>query len=224
VSRKALHVSCFIPSNSNKQQQQVKVTTRARSSPPPELIKEEQSSLATARKAAGLSDDASPATDLSAPAVRQVLDTIKKGLDKQEEDLPKLEGAMLLAEQLFHASGGSGSRFAAAGAAEASPQSVDMWQVRTCSGGVAPALKLDLEPDCRVSRNTRPALPQQLTAPAVLSAPYLYLQPIFASAGGFPRLLYIPGKAGSVQQAQRVHCANASCSRRSGFSNSMQLV
>lgn len=126
MARKPLHVTCFIPSD----KQQV-VTTRGRSTPP-QLVKEEQASLDTALKAAGLADGANSA-DLPAPAVHQMLDTIRKGLDKQEKDLPKLEGAMLLAEQLFHASGGSGSRFAAAGAAEASPQSVDMWQVRcTC--------------------------------------------------------------------------------------------
>jgi hypothetical protein len=94
-------------------------------------VKEEQQSLQAALKSAGLQENANPA-NLPTTAVKDVLGTIRKGLDKQEQDLAKLEGAMLLAEQLFHASGGK--QFAAAGAGKASPQAVDVWQVRQLWG------------------------------------------------------------------------------------------
>lgn len=97
---------------------------------PPVLIKEEQQSLQAALQAAGLPADAN-AAGLPKDAVRDVLSTIRKGLDKKEEDLPKLEGAMLLAEQLFHAT--RGQQIAAADVQEAEPQAVDVWQVNACS-------------------------------------------------------------------------------------------
>lgn len=130
--RKRLLVTCFI----GKQSQQhpssglEKVIVNKRQSPP-QLVKEEQQSLKAALKAAGLSED-SNAAELSKEAVQGVLTTLRKGVDKQEQDLVKLEGAILLAEQLFHASGGS--RMAAAGALKADPQAVDVWQVGMCCG------------------------------------------------------------------------------------------
>jgi hypothetical protein len=129
AARKRLHVTCFV---NNKQQQQAegKVIVGRKPSGPPALIKEEQQSLQAALKAAGLPADAN-AADLPKDAVRYVLSTIRKGLDKKEEDLPKLEGAMLLAEQLFHAT--RGNMMAAAGVQEAAPQAVDVWQVNACS-------------------------------------------------------------------------------------------
>jgi hypothetical protein len=129
AARKRLHVTCFV---NNKQQQQVggKVIVGRKPSGPPVLIKEEQQSLQAALKAAGLPADAI-AADIPKDAVRAVLSTIRKGLDKKEEDLPKLEGAMLLAEQLFHAT--RGNMMAAAGVQETEPQAVDVWQVKACS-------------------------------------------------------------------------------------------
>eukprot|EP00775_Hariotina_reticulata_P011285 gene11285-11435_t len=78
----------------------------------------------------------------------QLLNTIKQGVNKGVDDLVQLEGAMLLAEQLYHAqsskqhdaSDGSGAKLLSTSIA----QEVDVWQ------------------------------------------------PVFASSGGFPRLLYIP--------------------------------
>lgn len=140
--RKRLHVTCFIGNKSQQQQASAtpnKVIVGRKPSSPPELIKEEQQSLQAALKAAGLADNVK-VTDLSPSALQDVLSTIKKGLDKGEEDLPKLEGAMLLVEQLFHAYGGR--KLAVAGVADANPQSVDVWQVRAfilglCIGQVA---------------------------------------------------------------------------------------
>lgn len=129
-----LSVTCFLGSNKSQQQpaavsKTVRVQTPASNSNPPELVREERESLAAALKAAGLPPNAS-ATELSPDAIKAVLSTIRRGLDKKEEDLPKLEGAMLLAEQLFHASpGGKGLMAAAAGVTGAAPQAVDMWQV-----------------------------------------------------------------------------------------------
>jgi len=131
--RKRLVVTCFIGKQSQQQpSSRLEKVIVNKSQGPPQLVKEEQQSLKAALKAAGLSEDSS-AAELSQDAVQGVLSTICKGVDKQEQDLAKLEGAMLLAEQLFHASGGS--RMAAAGASKADPQAVDVWQVGMCRGG-----------------------------------------------------------------------------------------
>lgn len=120
----------------DQQQQQdksgsnAKVLVSRRPSNAPALIKDEQQSLQKALQEAGLPKDGS-AADLSASAVQGVVSIIKKGLDKEEQDLVKLEGAMLLAEQLFHTAGGNLA--AAAGGSQADPQSVDVWQVHSPS-------------------------------------------------------------------------------------------
>ena len=136
-----LSVTCFLGSSKPQHQSaSVDKTVRVQKKPtatnssPPALIKEEQESLAAALRDAGLPPNAS-AAELSKDAVQSVLSTIRRGLDRQEQDLAKLEGAMLLAEQLFHAAPGKTGRMGAAGVTGAAPpQAVDMWQVSWLAG------------------------------------------------------------------------------------------
>lgn len=130
-----LHVVSFLPGSKNNNTNKVIVNTRQQQAPPPpQLIKEEQQSLQAARKSAGLSDAANVA-DISPSGLAAVLAIIKAGVNKKEQDLQKLEGAMLLAEQLFHA------KVNAAGG-RSQPQAVDVWQVRLqgLAGGVVRVL------------------------------------------------------------------------------------
>eukprot|EP00879_Flechtneria_rotunda_P004756 GHRR01005025.1.p1 GENE.GHRR01005025.1~~GHRR01005025.1.p1 ORF type:complete len:306 (+),score=95.72 GHRR01005025.1:226-1143(+) len=129
------------------------------------LAPDEQRSLEAVIKAKGLQHligaNGSSTSSTSANTVplqlpdgvsKQLLTTIKMGVQKEVEDLQQLEGAMLLAEQLHYAgsSSGAGTQQGSLSpvnnvlVSSVSPQSVDIWQ------------------------------------------------PIFASSGGFPRLLYIP--------------------------------
>eukprot|EP00879_Flechtneria_rotunda_P005998 GHRR01006307.1.p1 GENE.GHRR01006307.1~~GHRR01006307.1.p1 ORF type:complete len:243 (+),score=67.31 GHRR01006307.1:226-954(+) len=131
------------------------------------LAPDEQRSLEAVIKAKGLQHligaNGSSTSSTSANTVplqlpdgvsKQLLTTIKMGVQKEVEDLQQLEGAMLLAEQLHYAgsSSGAGTQQGSLSpvnnvlVSSVSPQSVDIWQ------------------------------------------------PIFASSGGFPRLLYIPGQ------------------------------
>jgi hypothetical protein len=112
----------------------------------PQLAKDEARSLAAFCAAHGVSPAALASGAVPAALHDSIAATIARGLQKQEADLHKLEGALLAAERLFYATGGT---ITDAGP----PQAVDVWQ------------------------------------------------PIFASAGGFPRLLYIPGAC----EAQPVH-------------------
>lgn len=219
-----LSVTCFTGNNNSKQTPNSKVTTTIKapawSRTAPALIKEEQQSLRAALQAAGLeADDAagSAVAKLSPQAQQELLSTISRGLNKDEKDLGKLEGAMLLAEQLFHASGGNmgavtGGKGTAASAAD--PQAIHVWQVCMPEQGVvletegAVVLLNTALCSCIVLMQACSAAEQVPTCHTNMHKPFakcislhllpshfptpLCTQPVFASAGGFPRLLYIP--------------------------------
>jgi hypothetical protein len=152
-ARAPLRVTCFRQGDSKQQQQQQAQQQRTPPPPQPKLSKEEDASLRAflaAAAAAPADSTITTAVDLPQAARSAILATIRAGLDKTEKDLPRLEGAMLAAEQLFHATGDAEQLWRSSDSASslltAAPQAVDVWQ------------------------------------------------PVFASAGGVPRLLYIPGE------------------------------
>jgi len=189
------------------------------------LAPKEQQSLQSVLSTVGLSSSPWDPQQMPDRVTEHILNTIKKGVEKEVDDLVQLEGAILLAEQLYRAQStktpekslGSGSALSST----AFPQEVDVWQVSGTEPNVCIACchlasngtfqcnsRTMQQADCCGCNHQLPSTDTSCHIRCSLRAilhpcqcsgclpnvvlPADVLQPVFASSGGFPRLLYIP--------------------------------
>lgn len=180
---------------------------------PVKLANEELQSLQAVLRAQQLPTDSTAVAVDQVPesVVQQMLDIISKGKEKITEDLQQLEGFMLLAEQLQKQQG-----LGAKGVVPMmNPQTVEVWQVGYSCGDQRSNWQSWCVSWCTSTEDhmdtvtatvllciTSSTVTWQCIDDASCIADIQHcticlhlccVQPIFASSGGFPRLLYIPG-------------------------------